>query len=52
VEAASGVNSYRLQPSLGMSHRPEASDSLGQVASARPGRQERSTPEGVSRWSS
>jgi bifunctional DNase/RNase len=31
VENASGVNFYGLQPSLGMSHRPEASDSLGQL---------------------
>ena len=46
------VNSCRLQPSLGMSHRPGASDSLGQAASARPGARNASTPEGVSRWSS
>ena len=41
----------RLQPSLGMSHRLGASDSLGQCGKRPAGRQERSTPEGVSRWS-
>ena len=51
VTAASGVNGSRLQPSLGMSHRLGASDSLGQCGKRPAGRQERSTPEGVSRWS-
>jgi hypothetical protein len=46
------VKNDGLQPSLGMSHRLKASDSLGQCGKRPAGRQERSTPEGVSRWSS